>query len=133
VAEERSVDPRGEHGLEPVVQVLTRDPADVSDRRSIGVEPRDALEEQVALLSLQEKGSDVERGSERERLWSRWIQARDFKSVWSGCFIGNRRPSCLLNELSKHFSWTPGSSLSTTKPCSYILPPAGRRSLLVLD
>jgi hypothetical protein len=78
VAEERSVDPRGEHGLEPVVQVLTRDPADVSDRRSIGVEPRDALEEQVALLSLQEKGSDVERGSERERLWSRWIQARDF-------------------------------------------------------
>src|SRR5918995_4676127 len=55
-------------GLVPVVQVVTGDPAALCDRAGLVRHRGGAVDEQVALLALQQDGPDVGGRGERKRL-----------------------------------------------------------------
>jgi hypothetical protein len=64
-------------GLVPVVQVVAGDPAKAGDGTSLFRHHRGAVDEQVALLALQQEGPDVKRGRERQRLGRGGVKAGD--------------------------------------------------------
>jgi len=67
---------RGEPGLVLVVQVLTRDAAELFDGLRLRFEVGDAVDEQVSLLTLKQEGTDVSRRGERKQAVAAAIRPR---------------------------------------------------------
>src|SRR5215217_7654506 len=60
-----------------MIEILTRDTAETSYFLCVMFERGGAVDEQVATFALEQEGTDLERGSEPQRLGHRGVETRD--------------------------------------------------------